>query len=59
MTREEQESRCKGCVYYKVYYHGMYSWMKESGDKSFTHECLWTLKDPVEMGVEECNRKEK
>ena len=45
--------KCKECPFYKVYYMGT------ANDPKFAHECLWTLKDPVDVKEEECKNSTK
>ena len=41
--------RCKGCKYYKCYYHGF-----GVGTIMFSNRCWWGGKDPADMKEEEC-----
>ena len=39
--------KCKDCIYYRCYYHG---------ETNFSHECLWTLKDPHDVDESDCHK---
>lgn len=42
---------CKGCQYYKSYYHGL-----GVGSVMFSHRCWWTGRDPANMQPSECRK---
>jgi len=46
--------KCKGCPYYKSYYHGF-----GVGSIMFSHRCWWTGRDPANMKDDECHRQEE
>jgi len=44
-----ENEKCKGCPYYKSYYHGF-----GVGTIMFSHRCWWTGRDPANMKDEDC-----
>jgi len=46
-----ENEKCKGCPYYKSYYHGF-----GVGSVMFSHRCWWTGRDPADMKDLECHR---